>query len=291
MPRTRGHSHLEKTVLSMEYQTFEPHPDLASLVKCYWTLEVPAQPDVQRQRIVPDGCLEMAFILGDDIKRYTSGDAFILQPRAMILGQITRPFFIEPTGYVHSFAVRFYPYGLANFVPTPIATLANTETPLALVFGEEAADLLTHSIVQAVDTRARIAIVEAFLLDSMSDRRSIDALVRKTIDTLFETKGRAAIKDIVHHDAARKRQLERDFVQKIGMSPKQLGRVIRLQAALQMLLNRQSESLTARSTNVPRRTGHDRNPGRWHTQRPDRPAHRGVCRGFCRSAAGHPLCQ
>lgn len=228
----------------MDYQTFEPHPELASLVKCYWTLEVPTQPDVQRQLILPDGCIEMAFILGDDIKRYTSGDAFIIQPRAMILGQITQQFYIEPTGYVHSFAVRFYPYGLANFVPTPIATLANTETPLALVFGEEASDLLTQSVVQAVDTRARIEIVEAFLFDRMRDRRTIDALVRRTIDVLFETKGSAAIKDIVNNDASSKRRLERDFVQKIGISPKQLGRVIRLQAALNLLLNRQSESLT-----------------------------------------------
>lgn len=27
----------------MNYQTFQPHADLKSLVKCYWTLEVPAE--------------------------------------------------------------------------------------------------------------------------------------------------------------------------------------------------------------------------------------------------------
>ncbi|WP_439346033.1 DUF6597 domain-containing transcriptional factor [Vacuolonema iberomarrocanum] len=64
----------------MNYQTFKPHPDLAALVKCYWTLEAPAQKEVQRQIILPDGCMEMAFILGDDIKRYTSEDEFIIQP-------------------------------------------------------------------------------------------------------------------------------------------------------------------------------------------------------------------
>lgn len=70
----------------MNYQTFQPHPDLESLINCYWTLEVPADNDSKKQRIVPDGCIEMAFILGDDIMRYTSQDEFILQPRAM-LGQ------------------------------------------------------------------------------------------------------------------------------------------------------------------------------------------------------------
>jgi hypothetical protein len=55
----------------MNYQTFQPHSDLVPLVKCYWTLEGLADEHSERQRIIPDGCIEMAFILGDDIKRYT----------------------------------------------------------------------------------------------------------------------------------------------------------------------------------------------------------------------------
>jgi hypothetical protein len=62
----------------MKYETFEPNNDLKSLVKCYWTLEVPAESNAEKQRIVPDGCLEMAFVLGDDIKRVTSENDFIL---------------------------------------------------------------------------------------------------------------------------------------------------------------------------------------------------------------------
>ena len=63
----------------------------------------------------------MIFIPGDDVKRYTTEDEYILQPREMILGQITGPFYVGPTGYVKSFAVRFYPYGFTNFVSVPIA--------------------------------------------------------------------------------------------------------------------------------------------------------------------------
>ncbi len=49
----------------MNNQTFQPHQDLASIVSCYWTLEIPAENDKERQRMIPDGCLEMAFNLGD----------------------------------------------------------------------------------------------------------------------------------------------------------------------------------------------------------------------------------
>jgi len=228
----------------MNYQTFRPHSYLESLVKCYWTLEVPAQKDSQRQLIIPDGCIEMIFILGDDIKRYTSENKFIIQPREMVLGQITEPFFVEPTGYVNSFAVRFYPYGFANFVPTPIKNLANKETPVALLFGEELSKELGQRIIHARDTQKRIEIVEDFLLRKLNDKATIDTIVKTTIDAILLTKGSTSINTILKDDLSKRRQLEREFIKEVGISPKQLGKVIRLQTALKMLLNRQSETLT-----------------------------------------------
>ncbi|WP_108869528.1 AraC family transcriptional regulator [Aquimarina aquimarini] len=228
----------------MNYQTFQPHPDLESLISCYWTLEVPADNDSQKQRIVPDGCIEMAFILGDDIKRYTSKDEFILQPRAMVLGQTIEPFYIEPTGYVNTFAIRFYPYGFANFVAEPIKNLANKETPLELLFEEKIAKELEQKIIQAKDVKQRIGIIEKFLLEKLNDKSTVENIVKTTVDALLLTNGNAPIKTILKDDLTKRRQLERKFAKQIGVSPKQLGKVIRLQTALKMLLNKETESLT-----------------------------------------------
>ena len=228
----------------MNYQTFQPHPDLVSLISCYWTLEVPATKDTQRQRIIPDGTIEMAFILGDDIKRYTSEDEYILQPRAMVLGQTIEPFYIEPTGYVNTFAIRFYPYGFANFVTRPLKDLANKETPMELLFGEKTTKELEQKIVEATDSSQRIEIIEHFLLHKLNDKTTIDNIVKTTIDALLLTQGSAQIKTILKEDLSKRRQLERKFLNQIGISPKQLGKVIRLQTALKMLLRQQSESLT-----------------------------------------------
>jgi hypothetical protein len=228
----------------MKYQTFQPYPDLESLVKCYWTLEVSAEENSPRQRIIPDGCIEMIFILGDDIKRYTSDDEFIIQPRAMVLGQTIEPFYIEPTGYVNSFAARFYPYGFANFVTAPIKKLANKETPIDLLFGENSAKELEQKIIQATNTENRIEIIEDFLLKKFKNEVIIDSIVKSTIDIILSTKGGTPINAILNEDLSKRRQLERKFSKQVGISPKQLGKVIRLQAALKMLLNKQSENLT-----------------------------------------------
>lgn len=228
----------------MDYRTFQPHPDLESLVSCYWTLEVPAENDSERQRIIPDGCIEMAFILGDDIKRYTSQDEFILQSRAMVLGQTIEPFFIEPTGYVNTFAIRFYPYGFANFVTTPIKNLANKETPIELLFGENIAKELEQKIIHATDSKQRIEIIENFLLEKLNDKTTIDNIVKQTVDALLSSNGTKSITTILKEDLSKRRQLERNFKKQIGVSPKQLGKVIRLQTALKMLLNKKTDNLT-----------------------------------------------
>jgi Helix-turn-helix domain len=228
----------------MDYQTFRPQKNLETIVKCYWTLEVPAQPHTQRQLILPDGCIDMCFILGDDIKRYTAGGKFILQPRQMILGQITEPFYVEPTGSVKSFAIKFYPFGLANFLKTPLFDLANKETPLNLLFGNKNAGLLGRKISEANSTAERIEIIEDFLIERLHDKATIDSIVKTTVDTLLRSKGGKPINSILKGDLSKRRQLERKFIKQIGISPKQLGKAIRLQATLQMLLNPKSASLT-----------------------------------------------
>jgi len=230
---------------NLKYETFQPHPDLASLVKCHWTLEVPAPDEPQKQRIVPDGCIELFFLLGDDVKRYTSEDKFIIQPRAMVIGQITEPFVIEPTGHVKSFAVRFYPFGFANFVQGSINDLANRETPLHLIFGERLSNELQQKIVQAATTENRIQIIEEFLLARLKDTATIDHIVKTTLDTILSTNGTTPINTILKNTLSKRRQLERNFRKQIGMSPKQLGKVIRLQTALKMLLQQRAEDLTS----------------------------------------------
>lgn len=227
----------------MNYQTFTPHPDLAAIVKCHWILEVPGDMEAPKQRVIPDGCIEMCFILGDDIKRFTSETDFIIQPRAMVLGQITKPYYVQPTGTVNSFAVRFYPYGFANFIDRPIHELADKETALTSLFEESVAKELEQKIIEASSTESRIEAVESFLLARLSDQSVVDNIVKSTIDDLVRTGGGESISSILKDDPSKRRSLERKFSKQVGISPKQLGKVIRLQAALKRILNNGGEKL------------------------------------------------
>ncbi|WP_394751361.1 DUF6597 domain-containing transcriptional factor [Spongiimicrobium salis] len=227
----------------MKYQTFQPQPDLSALVKFYWTLEVPFDPNNQKQKIIPDGCVEMTFNFKDKIKRYISEKDYIIHPNAMVMGQRTKSYFIEPVGDVDSFAICFYPYGFANFVATSLENLVDVETPIESLFGEIPAKELEQKIVQATSTQKRIEIIETFLLEKLNQHETIENLVKTTVDSLLTTNGSSSIHTILKDDLSKRRQLERNFKKQIGISPKQLGKVLRLQTALKMILH-DKESLT-----------------------------------------------
>jgi AraC-like DNA-binding protein len=228
----------------MNYQTYPPSDDLSALIKCYWTLEVPAEMRGMRQRILPDGCIDMTFNFGDDVKRILPDDSAVVQPRAMILGQMTQAFDVEPTGRVDCFAVRLYPYAFAAFVSAPLRNFANCETPLDQAFEKESADALEQSLGAASGTEERINTVEEFLRSALSSSNTVDHIVRETVDVMLSAKGGASVDAMTDRDPAQRRQLERKFREYVGVSPKQLSKVIRLQAALHALLDPEREGLT-----------------------------------------------
>ncbi len=228
----------------MKYQTYKPDPQLEALVKFYWTLEVPFDPNHQKQKIVPDGCIEMTFNFGDPIKRYTSETEFEVHPNAMLMGQRTKSFEILPMGHVDTFAICFYPIGFANFIDVSLDTLVDKETALEVLFGRAEAIPLEHNMRQALDNEQRIAIIEAFLLQKLYTKNTISSIVKSTVEALLQTNGSLPITHILKDEAAKRRQLERHFKKQIGISPKQLGKAIRLQATLHLLANKTDERLT-----------------------------------------------
>src|SRR6476620_3853489 len=121
----------------MNYLTFDPNKDLNTFVKCYWSLESPKEENPQKQTIVPDGCMEMIFHYGDLYKQYTENGNSIIQPKCFLIGQLTRPLQIEPTGKTGIFSVRFRPDGFSPFATIPIKEMENTAVSLEKLFGKD----------------------------------------------------------------------------------------------------------------------------------------------------------
>ncbi len=228
----------------MEYRTYKPTSNLKHLIKCFWSLEGPSEETPYRQRIVPDGCMEMIFHCGDLYKQYLNNERAIIQPRSFVFGQITQPLEIEPTGITSIFAVRFYPEGFLPFATLQLTSLQNRAVSLSKFYGNVGVKL-ENDIIRASSIFERIRISESFLEDQLSNQEVLDKIIKESIKIIFDLKGQISVSDLSKETNAHRRKLERRFSSIIGISPKQLAKIVRLQSTIRMLLNKQFSSLTA----------------------------------------------
>jgi AraC-like DNA-binding protein len=228
----------------MNYQVHPPSAELQQFVKCFWTLEDEPVTDPVRQRVLPDGCMEMIFHYGDLYKQYFEDGSSIVQPRSFIFGQITKYIEIAPTGVSGIVSARFLPDGVLPFVTRPVSELENKAVSLTDLFGE-AGTALEEKVISAPNNLQRIVLIENFLLSRLSDPATIDNITKHCVNVIIESRGQVGVVELAGKLKINRRNMERKFMSAIGMSPKQLSRVVRLQATLKMLEQKQFGSLTS----------------------------------------------
>lgn len=227
----------------MKTQIIQPKDELADFIMCYWTLESPKNSTPEKNTIVPDGTMKLIFHYADTYRHHPDGGDSIILPHCFLIGQLTKPYVVEPLGITGSFVVRFHPNGFLPFTTIPIKEMENTAISLDHLFGEIGTQL-GEQILNARSTADRIALTEAFLLERLTSKNNIDKLVQSTVETILTAKGQLSVSELSEQYDINRRQLVRKFSSAIGLSPKQLSKTYRLQSALQSLLTDESSSLT-----------------------------------------------
>jgi AraC-like DNA-binding protein len=227
----------------MKPQIFEPSSELADFVKCYWNLEGDKENTPLKNTIVPDGTMKLIFHYADTYKHHPNNGKSMVLPKCFLIGQLTQPYVVEPLGITGSFVVRFHPNGFLPFTTIPIKQMENTAIPLDKLFGYEGTEI-GDNILSAKDTSERINLIEKYLLKRLNDKRTIDFLVKSTIDTILQANGKFSVSEFSKKMNINRRQLTRKISSAIGLSPKQLSKTIRIQNALRILLAEEVTSLT-----------------------------------------------
>ncbi|GCC50090.1 AraC family transcriptional regulator [Chryseotalea sanaruensis] len=228
----------------MDYQTYLPSESLSDFVKCYWILDAPQEDNPDHQRIVADGCMEMIIHYGDQYKQFSDNGSSFLQPRSFVFGQLTRQLEIAATGVTGIFAVRFCPDGFIPFSTIPISAMENRAVALTELYGQEG-EALEKAVVSAPTYQERITILESFLLNRLKNKNTIDVITASSVETLLSLKGQLTIDQLAIQQSTSRRQLERRFANTVGLSPKQLAKIIRLQHTLKNLEQKQFNNLAS----------------------------------------------
>ena len=216
----------------MKYEEIAPARPLARYIKCFWLLESAAFPSAGPERILPDGCTEIIFHLGDAFNQHKPDGAIKRQPLALLVGQMRRHILIEPTGRADVMGVRFWPGGAYPFLWFPQDEIADRIIALEDVWGGIARALQSR-IHDAAAGADRVRLMESVLLSRLNRRR--DDTVLNATALILSAGGRLSIDTLTQWIGIGSRRLDRTFNREVGFSPKTLCRIVRFQRAVKML--------------------------------------------------------
>ena len=224
----------------MLYQEFSPSSLLQPFIKCFWVLENEYSNPEDKERVLPDGSMELIFHYGDRFQ-----EAGAVQAGAFVYGQLHQAIDISPTGKTGILGIRFYPNGLSPFTHIPGKEISNRPAIFRELFhlaGEEIKDQLMN----CTTTEQRINLMTNFLEKQLlSHGHRFDDMSNWCVQQIITLQGQSSKHDLLQHVGLSQRQLERRFKDAVGLTIKHFSRIIRFQHTLKLMQSSKSYTLTS----------------------------------------------
>lgn len=206
----------------MRYREILPAPPLRAHVRCYWFLRDPV-PSTGPEPVLPDGSVEWIFHLGAPFLAVENG-VLRRQAGSLSVHDLERPISLVPGGEADVVGVRFRP-GLAYpFLRIPLAELRGAIWDLeALDAGSKRAK---EGLGELRGDEARAGWLDRFLEERLAARR-VDEGFDRLIAWMDGADGRIPIGRLASARGVSVRQLERIFLDRVGIGPKRFSRLLR----------------------------------------------------------------
>lgn len=213
----------------MRYREYKVAPALAKNVECIWLLESSdGHASSTPERLLPDGCVELILNFGALFREHKASGQSHLQPERFVVGQMTRPVLVSPTGLVQLLGIRFAPGGTLPFFPCPPGELTNSITPLAdvaTILDRE----LSGQVYEARGLPEKIRLIEAMLIRLLRAKENSGASLQGAISRIISAGGQISVDVLANDLGISGRQMERRFLSEVGLGPKLLCRILRFQ--------------------------------------------------------------
>ena len=196
-----------------------PKP-LDPYVETFWTWQRGRGPVPATHRVLPDGCIDI--LLSFETERTTD------IARLSVVGTMTRPLDVPRRSLSWIVAVRFRPGGARHLLGCPAGELTDRRLPLGELWGAEAGVLLDR-LLCAPNAEQRLRTLESALLERLATSPpDDDPRLAAAVRLVERHPGDLSVDEVAETVGWSPRQLRRRFVDRVGIGPKQLSRILRL---------------------------------------------------------------
>lgn len=236
----------------MKAELFQPSPSLSRYIDSYMLVDIDwrnTEAVSTIWRLIPYGKISMLFLYGEPHEYSLSGASASMQRtrQAFLVGQLTQPIWLKFSGHTRLIKIQFKSSGAQQFLPLHMEEFKDMPSlDLEAIWGGAINELL-EQIQEATSDADRISRLNQFLEKRLLPQQDMVDYVDYTIHQMKACNGNLAIKGLEQKLGISTRQLERLFRARIGLSPKEMGKIIRLNAAFSSLESDPDISLTSLS--------------------------------------------
>lgn len=205
-------------------------PHLAPWVERFWYSE--GTTGAARERLLPNGLLEMAVCLGDPHRLVVGRGSETL--RACLTGLQTSAVVIEHPDWHRVLGLRLRPAGAYALLSQPMSAVSGYTVDLPDLLGTAAREL-TDRCHAAATVEVCFARAAAWVCDRVRRARSVDPAVAWSMSRIEQSGGRVPIAELRDHTGLSKTRLAALFRDQVGVLPKAYARIVRFRRALALL--------------------------------------------------------
>ncbi len=212
-----------------------PAAPLSDFVALLWLYEGYQQPH-QKERLLPDGSMELVVNLKEDCTRVydTDGsDRFETLRGAAVMGAHSQFFVIDTAGQHTVAGVHFKPGGAFPFLGLPAGELHNRLVSLEDVWGRLAGEL-RERLLESPTPGAKFRVMEEILLARAGRRLVRHPAVVFALSQFRGAPHARTVAEVTERTGLSARRFIEVFGGEVGLTPKVFCRVRRFQRALRM---------------------------------------------------------
>jgi len=200
--------------MSVQYEEFAPSLRFAAHIECFWSHH--ADEPVPAFRVLPDGCSDIIF-------EHSAGRNGGLT----IVGTMTRASVFHLPAQQRTFGVRFHPGMGARFLRARGREIVDQSIPLNEAWHSLRIRQLLERLEAASSPDQCIRQIEL----ALGEPPELDA-VERALAWLVENRGQVPVEELADAASLSPRQFRRICLDRAGLSPKRLARVLRFRHAL-----------------------------------------------------------
>jgi AraC-like DNA-binding protein len=175
----------------------------------------------------PDGSPELILNLADPFIAIDAEGRERSQPLAFLVGQITGPFHVRPSGRVDLVGIRLEACG-ATWLAENVGSLTDDYIDVGRVHGG-ALGRLRDELIICTSPEDRAARLDRALEPLIFSGRAPDPRVRAAVREIRASGGLVDIRQLAVDLRTTPRTLQRHFATDVGITPKMLARIVRFQ--------------------------------------------------------------